>query len=140
MKSLIFLTEINNNNSIINALINGNGKYLQELDISYTNYFNRNELMRQICCHLTQLKKLKPRCESLVSLELLLISSRKNLQVLHISMNLNEFPIIISLESYEISKTLRKLKISSYCFNLLTNALKYMDNHFLTSKKLFSVI
>jgi hypothetical protein len=52
MKSLIFLTEIDNNNSIINALVNGNGKYLQELDISYTNYFDGNELMRQktVCC------------------------------------------------------------------------------------------
>jgi hypothetical protein len=50
--NLIFLTEIDNNNSIINALINGNGKYLQELDISYTNYFDGNELMRQktVCC------------------------------------------------------------------------------------------
>ncbi len=45
-------------------------------------------------------------------------------------MNLNEFPIIISLESYEISKTLRKLKISSYCFNLLVNALKYTGKSF----------
>jgi hypothetical protein len=47
MKSLIFLTEIDNNNSIINALVNGNGKYLQELDISYSNCFDGNELMRQ---------------------------------------------------------------------------------------------
>jgi hypothetical protein len=50
MKSLQFITEIDDNNGV--------GKNLQELYITIKNNFHWNQLLRSISCYLTQLKKL----------------------------------------------------------------------------------
>jgi hypothetical protein len=54
IRSLRICTDFGEN--IMNALVNGNGKCLQELDIKFCNNFDGNVILCRICRNLKQLK------------------------------------------------------------------------------------
>jgi len=134
VKSFGFSSDLDPNNLVINALISGNAKNLEELRLEchYYHMFNGNEILSSICLNLTQLKKLEFICGSLVSLEI--ISSLKSLEKLKIQLK-TESLIIVSIEDYEILAKLKNLDLSG-SYKLLPNTVKYMKSSFPNIKRI----
>jgi hypothetical protein len=132
ISSFKFCGSFEAHNNIMNSLVNGNGKYLKALSISIHDRTDGNQVLLRVCKKITQLKKFRLLCDSLVSLEFL--SQAKNLKYLVIGVY-NESLIKISIENYEISTKLQRLKVKGN-YRLMPNTIEYIEESFPNIKTL----